>query len=187
MLPSASCTPMKEATSAQEQLTCKTIAMVPTTVPVSALKTSATEFLPAFVPITTLMMRGIPCSCTQERLLQILDELGFQGQYDFFYLPRKTQQSNLGYAFVNFLDMEWASLCHLALNGRALDAMRSKKVLSVCPAHIQGLKNLKKHFRNTCVARNSDRGPVFPKTVARRQQSFPQEFPQVSSWPAVAA
>lgn len=156
--------------SVEDQLEQKNLVTTPKTSPVNTLKNAST----GSVPITTLMIRGIPCSYSQERLLEVLDRMGFQGRYDFFYLPRKSHQSNLGYAFVNFVDVKWASMCSLALNGRALDVARSKKVLSVCPAHIQGLKGLKRHFKYTCVAKTSDRGPVFPKTATKRQEVFPQ-------------
>jgi hypothetical protein len=120
--------------------------------------------VPKSCPITTLMIRGIPCSYPQEKMLEFLDALGLQGKYNFFYLPRKSHQSNLGYAFVNFIDMAWANVCFVTLNGKSLDPMRSKKVCSVSPARIQGLANLEKHFRHTCVSKSVGRGPVFPET-----------------------
>eukprot|EP00746_Dinoflagellata_sp_MGD_P015827 gnl/MRDRNA2_/MRDRNA2_135380_c0_seq1.p1 gnl/MRDRNA2_/MRDRNA2_135380_c0~~gnl/MRDRNA2_/MRDRNA2_135380_c0_seq1.p1 ORF type:complete len:464 (-),score=63.90 gnl/MRDRNA2_/MRDRNA2_135380_c0_seq1:116-1408(-) len=116
-------------------------------------------------PMTTLMIRGIPCSYTQEKMLEILDAAGLQGRYDFFYLPRRSHQSNLGYAFVNFVDMRWTEVCYVKLNGKSLDAMRSKKVCTVSPAHIQGLKDLSKHFRHSWVSKSSGRGPVFPDVL----------------------
>lgn len=175
-LPSLSCSPALEP-NLKEQFPQKTRGLAPNTT-VSMLNKTAAEF----VPITTLMVRGIPCSYSQEKLLQVFDDLGFQGRYDFFYLPRKGHQSNLGFAFVNFVDMEWAHLCVIALNGHPLDATRSKKVCSACPARIQGLENLKKHFSHTCVAKNPVRGPMFVKNSARRPT-----FPQVRSSPAIAA
>lgn len=170
--------PPKEATLENWELAQKTCARPPNAAVESVLKRSAVEF----VPITTLMVRGIPCGYSQEQLLQAFDDLGFRGQYDFFYLPRKSHQSNLGYAFVNFVDMEWASRCCMVFNGRPLDATRSKKVCSVCPAHIQGLENLRKHFSHTCVGKSSARGPMFTKNVATRPVP-----PQVNRWPALGA
>merc|ERR1719161_3268246 len=44
--------------------------------------------------ITTIMLRGIPCSFSQERLMKILDNAGLKGKYDFFYLPRADSRGN---------------------------------------------------------------------------------------------
>merc|ERR1719407_428270 len=55
--------------------------------------------------ITTLMIRGIPCSFTQEDLLTLVDSAGLKGKYNFFYMPRGgTTGSNLGYVFINFTE-----------------------------------------------------------------------------------
>jgi hypothetical protein len=113
--------------------------------------------------VTTLMVRGIPCSFSKDTLLNLLDNNGFTGRYDFFYLPRASNTgSNLGYAFINFVDHESAEQCTLKFHGVPLDPTRSLKVCSMSPADIQGLANLKKHFRRTAVSRGS-RGPVFVK------------------------
>jgi hypothetical protein len=58
------------------------------------------------------------------------------------------------------VDAESASLCSAVLDGVALDPQRSAKVLTITPADIQGLDNLRKHFRRTAVSR-STRGPMF--------------------------
>merc|ERR1719428_2417692 len=53
---------------------------------------------------TTLMIRGIPCSFSQEALITLIDDAGLKGKYQFFYLPRDgNRSSNLGYAFINFV------------------------------------------------------------------------------------
>jgi len=33
----------------------------------------------------TLMIRGIPCSCKRDEILEAIEELGFSGRYDFFF------------------------------------------------------------------------------------------------------
>lgn len=57
--------------------------------------------------ITTLMIRNLPYSLTQQEMLQALDESGYGGLYDFVYLPHKfKERKNLGFAFVNFVNAE---------------------------------------------------------------------------------
>lgn len=112
--------------------------------------------------VTTLMLRGIPCSFSPDHLMKIIDACGLKGMYDFFYLPRAGNNgSNLGYAFVNFLDAQSAQLCVNTFNGLPLDPVRSVKICTISPGDIQGLANLKKHFHRTSVSRGSH-GPVFP-------------------------
>jgi len=113
--------------------------------------------------ITTLMIRGIPCSFSQEALLSLIDGAGLQGKYNFFYLPRDgNRSSNLGYAFINFVNQAAAEHCTNTFKGVPLAPVRSKKSCTVSPAEIQGLAHLWKHFRNTAVSRGS-RGPMFLK------------------------
>merc|ERR1711862_380377 len=53
---------------------------------------------------TTVMLRNVPNNISRESLLALLDRSGFEGQYDFVYLPIDfARQSNLGYAFINLV------------------------------------------------------------------------------------
>ena len=52
---------------------------------------------------TTLMLRNLPNNYTRAMFLELLDEQGLAGCYDFVYLPCDfCRDANLGYAFVNF-------------------------------------------------------------------------------------
>lgn len=114
--------------------------------------------------ITTLMVRGIPCSFSQENMMKIIDIAGLKGQYNFFYLPRAGNNgSNLGYAFINFVDHVSAEKFTVTFNGCPLDPSRSTKICTISAGDIQGLANLRKHFRRTAVSRGC-RGPVFLKS-----------------------
>jgi hypothetical protein len=119
--------------------------------------------------ITTLMFRGIPCSFSQDTLMKTIDQIGLKGKYNFFYLPRAGNNgSNLGYAFINFVDEPAAEQCMAAFNGVPLDPTRSTKTCTISQADIQGLANLRKHFRRTAVSRGS-RGPVFLKVFTEEE------------------
>lgn len=48
---------------------------------------------------TTLELRGLPRECTTDSLISQLDSSGFQGKYDFVYVP--TTRSNANVAIVN--------------------------------------------------------------------------------------
>jgi hypothetical protein len=111
--------------------------------------------------ITTIMMRGIPCSFSQEALMSLIDEAGLKNKYNFFYLPRDGNRgSNLGYAFINFVDEQSADFCTATFKGVPLAPTRSMKTCTISPADVQGLTGLRKHFCRTAVSRGS-RGPVF--------------------------
>merc|ERR1719161_3049353 len=106
--------------------------------------------------ITTLMIRGIPCSFSQEALISLIDGAGLEGKYNFFYLPRDGKRNaNLGYAFINFVDERSAELCTATFQGVPLSPARSQKTCTISPADIQGLPALWKHFRRTAVCRGS--------------------------------
>jgi hypothetical protein len=123
--------------------------------------------------ITTLMVRGIPCSFSQDVLMKIIDQAGMKGRYDFFYLPRAGNNgSNLGYAFINFTDGAGADQMMATFNGVPLDPSRSTKICTISQADIQGLGNLRKHFRRTAVSRGS-RGPVFLKVFSEDSSASP--------------
>jgi hypothetical protein len=116
-------------------------------------------------PITTMMIRNIPCRCSTEKILDDINALGYQGEYDFFYLPQtRKQSSNLGYAFINFKTPEVAADFQLRMSGHkfAMSSRHSKshKICCVAPATIQGLENTKRHFAQSTVVQTS-RAPCF--------------------------
>jgi len=116
---------------------------------------------------TTLMIRNIPNRYAQMELMAELEDLGFAGTFDFFYLPMdpgrrrkssdiamtKPNASNVGYAFVNFVDAFWAAKCMVVLDGYGFKLHRkvSKKVASVSIAHLQGLEANRQHYANSSV------------------------------------
>ena len=116
---------------------------------------------------TTVMIRNIPSSYTQRKLLEELDARGWKGTYDFFYLPFDFERGhNAGYCFMNFKDPSFAEACHGALNGEHLGEeirIKLRKRLQVVPAVTQGYQENLEHFRHSAVLNHHgmEHGPIF--------------------------
>eukprot|EP00929_Paragymnodinium_shiwhaense_P012988 TRINITY_DN120859_c0_g1_i1.p1 TRINITY_DN120859_c0_g1~~TRINITY_DN120859_c0_g1_i1.p1 ORF type:complete len:493 (-),score=65.67 TRINITY_DN120859_c0_g1_i1:96-1574(-) len=112
-------------------------------------------------PVTTMMLRHIPCRKTQDEVMSHIDGKGFEGRYDFLYLPSDTRcGANLGYAFVNFLTPEDAERFKVEMDGYRFSGCGSAKACAVVPAHVQGLHQNLATFKRMEVTR-SDRKPFF--------------------------
>jgi len=58
---------------------------------------------------TSVILRNLPLECTRELLLQMLDDQGFSGTYDFVHVPTDFQTKlGLGYALLNLETYEVA-------------------------------------------------------------------------------
>jgi hypothetical protein len=104
--------------------------------------------------VTTLMVRNIPNMYTRSMLIEELDSLGFEGEYDFIYLPiDKSTQWNVGYAFANFKTAEAAKRCVADVTGYTFDRFEhgSRKVAQISVAHIQGLEKNLEYYSKTAV------------------------------------
>lgn len=56
---------------------------------------------------TTVMMRNIPNNYSRDMLLGTIIDQGFEGQFDFIYLPMDFARcANLGYAFINLVNVQ---------------------------------------------------------------------------------
>jgi len=112
---------------------------------------------------TTMMLRNIPNKYTQITLLEEIDAKGFAGLYNFFYLPMDVHnRSNVGYAFINFNAPSSAQSFFKAFSEHHFTRFPSRKVSSVCAAHVQGLDENLRHFENRAVthAKNDQYRPV---------------------------
>ncbi|CAK0906704.1 unnamed protein product [Prorocentrum cordatum] len=113
------------------------------------------------VPITTMMLKNIPCRKSQEEVAMHIDQKGFSGRYDFFYLPRDVKfRANLGYAFINFLTPEDASQFEQEMNGYRFNGSGSTKACGERRCASEGLVNNLAAFKRTEVMRSS-RKPYF--------------------------
>ncbi|CAE7940612.1 ML3 [Symbiodinium sp. KB8] len=91
------------------------------------------------------MVRNIPNRYSCEEFLCEIIAHGFEGKFDFFYLPIDfATKRNRGYCFLNFQDAYWAQRFALAFHNRRLERYSTKKILEIAPAATQGLEqNLK--------------------------------------------
>mmetsp|Transcript_7439 Transcript_7439/g.20913 ORF Transcript_7439/g.20913 Transcript_7439/m.20913 type:complete len:570 (+) Transcript_7439:67-1776(+) len=127
-------------------------------------------------PVTTIMLRHIPCRYTQGTLLRELDQLGFEGRYDFFYLPMDVRnKTSVGYAFVNFEDPGTAAEFSGMMQDYRFQRHPNDKVAEASPAHLQGLRRNVAHFSSRTVlrARDSKYRPIV------LQKGFKRDFAEL--------
>jgi len=102
-------------------------------------------------PITTLMIRNLPCSVDPVQLAGTLDGLGYARKYDLLMMPTSSRstgrRSNLGYGFVNFKDASDAESFAQAFEGYSFSGTTSAKVCATQVAHVQGFEATFKTFR----------------------------------------
>jgi hypothetical protein len=111
--------------------------------------------------VTTLMIRNLPCRCTQKQVRNAIEEIGFGSDYTLFYLPiRHGQAENLGYAFIGFFDKNIATAFTNSMNGYRFPGRSSHKSCDVVQARIQGLQANLEHFVLTHTMRFSQSGPL---------------------------
>lgn len=98
---------------------------------------------------TTVMLRNIPNRYTAEELLAEMIAGGFEGSFDFFYLPIdfKTKR-NRGYSFINFFSSDVAARFVKTFDRERLTRYTTQKILEVSPAVTQGFQaNVARYVR----------------------------------------
>jgi len=127
------------------------------------------------MPSTTIMVRNIPNRYRQKELVIELNQNGLKNTYDFVYLPMdKSTTSNVGYAFVNFTTEEYCKTAIEKFDGYRFKKYQtiSRKIAKVSVAHIQGLANNIKHYKQSAVneSKIKEHRPLvkthFPKKTA---------------------
>ena len=140
--------PMSSAVSS----VCNTQPATPTPVVTPVMGGSYAQTEGGFHEKTTVMLRNIPNKYTQRMLLDQLSALGYEGKYDFFYLPIDFRnRCNVGYAFINFTSGDAAVEFKDHLHGYRLTGFNSQKICEVSYARVQGLKANIQHYRNSPV------------------------------------
>mmetsp|Transcript_99958 Transcript_99958/g.158209 ORF Transcript_99958/g.158209 Transcript_99958/m.158209 type:complete len:391 (-) Transcript_99958:10-1182(-) len=102
---------------------------------------------------TTLMLRNLPNDYTRDMLVEFLESSGFEGRFDFVYLPFDFKKlAGLGYAFVNMTSCKDAARAMKTLTGFRDWKIKSQKVLRVTwSTPLQGLEANVERYRNSPV------------------------------------
>lgn len=110
---------------------------------------------------TTIMVRNIACRLSTEAVRGMLHDLGFEGCYDFFYLPFcRKGNANAGYFFLNMKKVSDVARCKALLQGQPLG--RSEKRCDVVLARWQGLEELRAQFSSKAVMKaGHGKAPMF--------------------------
>lgn len=92
---------------------------------------------------TTVMLRNIPNKYTRESLIEQLNKSGYQGQFDFIYLPIDfNSKCNVGYGFINFKNSSVCARFHSEFHNKqtktVLPGYSSNKTCEVVYARLQG-------------------------------------------------
>eukprot|EP00439_Symbiodinium_sp_Y106_P041877 s759_g5.t1 len=81
---------------------------------------------------TTVMLRNLPNNYTRSMVLNLLNQEGFKGKFDFLYLPIDFRsKAGLGYAFVNLVEPSFVPSFWKAFDGYTKWVLPSSKVCQV--------------------------------------------------------
>jgi len=114
---------------------------------------------------TTLMLRNLPEHIVQQDLIDALNAAGFNGLFDFCYMPSIFATGmGKGYAFIDFITADSAESLRFAWEGRSPLGKSNKGRLRASLAHIQGRDaNIRKwNTRKTMRIRNPNHRPFIP-------------------------
>lgn len=104
--------------------------------------------------VTTLMIYDIPFKLTINRMVDVIDDHGFVGAYDFVYMPpskgrSRNESVNIGYMFINFKLPEDASKFLSVFQNISFPDAESPKLTCTKAAHCQGYSaNMDKHSKH---------------------------------------
>ncbi|KAK8792348.1 hypothetical protein WA588_004846 [Blastocystis sp. NMH] len=117
-------------------------------------------------PRTTLMIRNIPNSFTQDVVLRIVNGY-IRNRFDFFYLPIDFKtQCNLGYCYINVLDVDTVLDMYNNFHNKHWPNTVSNKTCQICYARIQGKKQMMKDCDDWAVMHLADEyRPLFYERV----------------------
>jgi len=94
--------------------------------------------------VRTLMVKNIPCRCSQDEVLDCVHALGFKGKYSTFHMPGRSKRQNFGYAFIDFHSSVDALRFYDKMSGICIGGRKSQKRIVVAPADVQSVTGTKK-------------------------------------------
>mmetsp|Transcript_70132 Transcript_70132/g.226980 ORF Transcript_70132/g.226980 Transcript_70132/m.226980 type:complete len:409 (+) Transcript_70132:78-1304(+) len=108
-------------------------------------------------PKTTVLLRNVPSTFTRAALLELLEDEGFEGTYDFVYMPMDFgSKVCLGYAFVNFASHCDAQRCWEIFDGLSDWGQPNDRACEVTWGEpCQGLEAHVERYRNSPVMHES--------------------------------
>lgn len=105
---------------------------------------------------TTIMIKHIP---NKYNMSSILEEFrnDFKDKFDLFYLPLdKSNNCNLGFAFINFLDPIYIIHFYDEFRGKKWQKFNSDKICELAYAKFQGRKELMNHIYKNCIIKSEN-------------------------------
>merc|ERR1719230_477553 len=102
---------------------------------------------------TTVVLRNLPSHLSRTDLVAILDDAGFDGKYDFLYLPTNFRSMTVfGYAIVNFTSSTDAQTALEQFRGTMVDG---QAMITEWSKSQQGYDDLVCRYRDSPVMHNS--------------------------------
>jgi len=116
---------------------------------VTSTRTYSQESRASQAESTTVFFREFAQDVVREELVNHLNDTGFEGKYDFAYMPFDFKRSvSLGYAVVNF---RTAGDARIALHFFNCAQFRGRSLCVEWSESIQGLNSLIQRYRNSSV------------------------------------
>jgi len=124
---------------------------------------------------TTLMLKQLPQTFARGALATLLNSLGFEGMYDFIYMPMNLlTKTSFTYAFVNMVSAEVAEQCRQQLDNYSNWPVPNSKACVALWAVQQGLEVNVERYRNSPVMHPSVPGDFKPALYKEgREVPFP--------------
>lgn len=126
---------------------------------------------------TTLVLQGLPFDYSRDQIVQMLEEHGFRGHFDFVYVPCNfATGTSFGYAFVNMTSEQKSVECWRCFDKFTDWKPPCDRMCEVSWASIHGLGANIKRYRNSTVMHPAVPEHVKPIIFGRDGQRLP--FPK---------